>query len=88
MEIKLTITENGTRAYHDEDGQYHNDHGPAVIYPDGAKYWYNHGIIHRLDGPAAIFQDKSVHWYINGKCVSTKPTTLQEIYEKNPEYLI
>lgn len=31
------------------DGKLHNTTGPAVVYNDGAKKWYNHGKRHRID---------------------------------------
>ena len=89
MKVKKTILEDGTIEYRDENGELHREDGPAVIMePFGSKFWYKHGNLHRKDGPAAIFGDGSEHWYINGKCIATKKTTLKEMCEKNPEYLI
>ena len=43
-------------------GEYHRTDGPAVIYANGRKVWYQHGLRHRTDGPA-------VDW-INNKQLS------------------
>jgi hypothetical protein len=41
---------------------------PAVIYENGAKYWYNEGKLHR-DGdlPAVILANGDQEWYTEGK---------------------
>jgi hypothetical protein len=48
------------------NGQFHNEHGPAIEYPDGRKFWYIDGQFHRLDGPAIEYRDGVKLWYING----------------------
>ena len=49
---KVTVDSNGNIRWHNEKGQYHCEHGPAIEYADGDKYWFQNGEYHRLDGPA------------------------------------
>jgi hypothetical protein len=46
---------------------YHREDGPAVEYPNGAKYWYRHGKLHREDGPAAKYACGTKYWYLQDK---------------------
>ena len=55
-----------TIRWRDEDGRLHRDNGPAMIWPDGAQYWYQHGKCHRDDGPAVIKPDGK-YWYKHSK---------------------
>jgi hypothetical protein len=48
------------------NGDYHREDGPAVIYPDGTKYWYFNDKYHRLDGPAIELPDGEKRWFIHG----------------------
>jgi len=50
-----------------QDGVYHQEDGPAIIYQNGVKEWYQNGLKHREDGPAAIFPNGPKYWYQNGK---------------------
>lgn len=38
----------------DANYQPHRDDGPAIICPNGSRYWYRHGHLHREGGPAVI----------------------------------
>ena len=50
------------------NGLFHRDDDlPAVIWSDGAKYWYQNGLHHRINGPAIIYSNKEKYYYINGK---------------------
>ncbi len=51
----------------DDDGQWHRDDGPAILWPDGTQDWYRHGKIHREDGPAVIRADGTRIWWQNGE---------------------
>lgn len=61
------IHHNGTRIWHDKDQRIHREDGPAVIYVDGNKVWYQHGKRHRVDGPAIEFVNGYKVWYQHGK---------------------
>ncbi len=54
-------------SWKDEDGQWHQDDGPAIIDADGTQWWYQHGRLHRDDGPAVIRPDGMQEWYQHGK---------------------
>lgn len=45
-ESTMTVYEDGVKEWHDEDGLLHREGGlPAVIYPNGATAYYEHGIM-------------------------------------------
>ena len=52
------------------NGKLHNDKDqPAVIYPNGDQYWWQHGQLHREgDQPAIIFANGHQEWYQDGQC--------------------
>ena len=52
-----------------QNGVRHNDHGPAVIRPDGYTKYCVNGKVHNSNGPAVILPDGTVEWWINGKRV-------------------
>ena len=51
----------------DEEGRFHCDSGPAVVFPDGRKKWYQNGLLHNDNGPAVVCPDGTKAWYQNGK---------------------
>ena len=59
------IHEYGEKFWYDSNGKFHRDDGPAVIYADGDKAWYQHGVRHRADDPAIIGADGTEYWYLN-----------------------
>lgn len=63
----------------DDDGEFHSDKGPAIIDPNGDKFWFIHGKMHRVDGPAAEFNDGFKEWFIDDKQVLC---ATQEEFEK------
>lgn len=66
LKCHIAISTIGTRCYYIGDAKLHREGGPAVEFPDGAKYWYINGLRHRLDGPAMEYPDGFSAWYING----------------------
>jgi hypothetical protein len=54
------------QSFFDENGELHNDNGPAITYENGTKVWYQHGKMHRIGGPALEYSDGTGWWYING----------------------
>jgi hypothetical protein len=61
-----SISYDDTKMWKDNKGRYHRLDGPALIYPNGAEYWYKHGKKHRLDGPAHTTHNGDEHWYVEG----------------------
>jgi hypothetical protein len=57
----------GTRRWLDSNGKLHRDDGPAVIYADGTKEWFQHGRYHRDDGPAIDEADGDKEWWQHGR---------------------
>jgi hypothetical protein len=53
--------------YRNADGERHNPHGPAVIWPDGGKSYYINDKRHNPNGPAVVHADGYKAYYINGK---------------------
>lgn len=45
----------------------HREDGPAIIYPNGTKIWFQNGKHHRVDGPAVEWYDGGQIWYQYGK---------------------
>ena len=64
---KVVVTEAGIIRWYNEKEEYHCEHGPAVEYPNGNKYWYQNNKLHRLDGPAIEYVDGDKSWYQNGE---------------------
>lgn len=63
----IKIDNSGTKEYR-ENGHYHREDGPAVIFKNGDKIWMFNGKPHRIDGPAIIYDiDGYRCWYLNGK---------------------
>lgn len=64
----MSFKEDPNTIYHyDDQGELHNDDGPAIITPQGYKAWYKHGDRHRVDGPAVIDpHDGSKEWWFEG----------------------
>ena len=44
MKSKLAIYENGAKKWRLPNGNLHREHGPAVEYTNGDKWWYLNGI--------------------------------------------
>lgn len=48
------LSNSGMKSYKDDEGRFHRDDGPALIYPHGSVSYYRHGKLHRDEeaGPA------------------------------------
>ena len=64
---KVTVDDYGTQCWYNEQGELHNEHGPAVEYADGTKYWYLNDKRHRENGPACECANGTKFWYLNDK---------------------
>jgi len=58
---------NGNKVWLNENGLYYRKDGPAIIWKEGNKYWYQgtSGALHREDGPAVEYPDGEKCWYLN-----------------------
>jgi hypothetical protein len=64
---RVTVDNNGTKRWYNEQGQRHREDGPAIEWANGAKYWFLNDQPHREDGPACEWEDGTKWWYLNGK---------------------
>ena len=49
------------------NGVYHCEDGPAVVWADGATFWYRYGKVHRIGGPAFEAANGDKEWCQNGE---------------------
>jgi hypothetical protein len=64
-----TTDAHGTTRWRDAEHQLHRDYDlPAVVWPDGTQYWYQHGKLHRdNDLPAWTKTDGTQIWLKHGE---------------------
>jgi hypothetical protein len=56
----------------DEQGNLHSyNNKPAVVFKDGTKLWYKHGLIHRLNGHARIDRNGAIYYYRDGNPINS-----------------
>ena len=84
----MTIGEYGQTEYKNKHGELHREDGPAVIYTNGSEEWYINDKLHREDGPAVIWEDGTKYWFLHDKKIPYEFTSLQDLYDKHPEYII
>jgi hypothetical protein len=54
--------------YHTKaNGDLHCESGPAIIYTNGDKYWFQNNMLHRLDGPAIEISNGTKIWGVRGQ---------------------
>ena len=70
LKYRVVVNEWGTRRYFNSANQLHRTDGPAVVYANGTKYWWQNGLRHRIDGPAVELPSGGKEWWINGKVLS------------------
>lgn len=79
----------------------HHDDGPAVIKPNGSRYWYRNGRLHRDDGPAIEYRGTLTDfdfaermWLLSGahgnysgvNYIPPSTCIVKEIWAKNGKY--
>jgi hypothetical protein len=92
LHIKIIREDNPTPSvkyhygYYDVDNSFihHREDGPAIIYNNGDKYWYQNDKPHREDGPAVEYANGYKVWYYRHKRVKVSS---QEEFEKAIKYL-
>ena len=67
LKYRIEVNEYGVRGYYNSAGQLHRTDGPAVIWADGTKLWFQNGQCHRTDGPAIEWNNGTKSWYQNGQ---------------------
>ena len=66
LKYRIEVDRFGTRRYYNSVGQLHRDGGPAAVFADNTKQWYQRGVLDRTDGPAIEYVDGTKVWYRNG----------------------
>lgn len=66
LKYRIVVGNGGTRRYYNNLGQLHREDGPAIVYADNTKVWYQNGVLHREDGPAIERSNGATAWYRNG----------------------
>ena len=67
LKYRIVVDARGTRRYYNSTGQLHRTNGPAVIWADDHKEWWQNGQLHRTGGAAIEYADGDKWWFINGK---------------------
>ena len=67
LKYRIVVSDDGDIRYFNADGQLHRETGPAAIWFDGSKFWFQNGLRHRTDGPAIEFSNGHVEWYQNNR---------------------
>ena len=67
LSLECRVDDDGTVRYYNAQGQQHRVYGPAVIYVDWHRSWYQNGQRHRVDGPAVEYSNGTRIWYHNGQ---------------------
>ena len=67
LKYRIDVSDDGDIRYFDADGQLHRETGPAAIWADGGKFWFQNGLRHRTDGPAIEFSNGHMEWYQNNR---------------------
>lgn len=60
-----TINDVGDKVWSTEFDVLHREDGPAIEWPDGTTFWYQHGNLHREDGPAIDHTSGYGEWWFN-----------------------
>ena len=67
LKYRIDVSNDGDIRYFNADGQLHRETGPAAIWADGTKIWFQNGLRHRIDGPAIEFSNGHMEWYLNNR---------------------
>ena len=66
LKYRIEVDKFGTRGYYNSAGELHRDDGPAVVFADETKQWYQNDKLHRTDGPAIEYANGTKQWYQDG----------------------
>jgi hypothetical protein len=67
MTSTMTINQDGTKIWCNQEGQWHRTDGPAVERADGTKVWWVNGQLHRTLGPAYEGANGTKVWWVDGQ---------------------
>ena len=60
---KRWYNRSGTVRWLDDEGHYHREDGPAIVWPNGTQWWFSHGGYHFAHGPSDLYADGALRWY-------------------------
>ena len=66
LKYRVEIDEDGNRFHYNSAGKWHRENGPAIVWSNGTKIWYQNGLRHRTDGAAIEWSSGTKEWYQNG----------------------
>lgn len=68
-ESVMELDQAGSQIWYKKDDRtcIHRDNGPAIIWDDGAQFWYQNGVNHREDGPSSIYANGDIRWSDKGR---------------------
>ena len=66
LSLEFRVNSDGTMYYCNTQGQLHRVHGPAIVYSDGGREWYQNDRLHREHGPAVEYSDGRCAWWQDG----------------------
>lgn len=66
LTLTKEVSETGAIRYRNKNNQLHRVHGPAIIYSDERRIWYQNGVLHRDGGPAINCANGDKLWYHRG----------------------
>ncbi len=64
--VRKVIDISGNIRYYNEQGKFHREDGPAIIYKFGYKAWRIDGRYHRIGGPAIEWSNGDKYYLVNG----------------------
>ena len=70
MEHELELQGLKCKVFQNKRGDLHRKDGPAVIFENGIKLYYQNGLFHRIDGPAVISPGETEEWYQIGRDIT------------------
>ena len=66
LKYRIVVDKAGRRLCLNHNGDPHCEDGPAIVWANGTKEWYQNGLHHREDGPAVEFPSGMHKWCLNG----------------------
>ena len=66
LKYRVEVDSYGNRFYYNSVGKWHRENGPAIVWSNGTKIWYQNGRRHRTDGAAIEWSSGTKEWYQNG----------------------
>ena len=72
LTLNMKVDSRGNTAYRNQLDQVHRTHGPAMVFSNGTKRWYQNGLLHRTDGHAIVWANGDQEWWLGGYYMSQR----------------